>query len=83
MGIDFWKIFCYNTDTVKERGIKMRVEVKKVVTLSECDRDVLRNAIRILEYLNQEVEAEYEYANLISDIEEILYHEPWEVEYEV
>ena len=61
----------------------MRVEVRKVVTLNEYDRDVLRNAIRILESLNQEVEAEYEYANLISDMEEILYHEPWEVEYEV
>ena len=61
----------------------MKVEVKKIVTLNDYDKEILHNAIDILEKLNQEVGDDYEYSGLLSDMEEILYHEPWEVEYEV
>ena len=61
----------------------MKVEVKKVVTLSDYDKEALHNAIDVLDKLNQETADEYEYNGLIADMEDILYHEPWEVEYEV
>ena len=61
----------------------MKIEVKKVITLNDSDKYVLRNAIEILERLNEETAEEHDYNELIDYIEEILYHEPWEVEYEV
>lgn len=61
----------------------MKISTQKVVTLNDDERESIKNVINILVDLQKAVKEEYDYHTLIDDLEEIVYHEPWEVEYEV
>ena len=61
----------------------MTIKTQKVGMLADDEKESIHNVINILVDLQDAVKEEYDYRNLISDLEEIVYHEPWEVEYEV
>ena len=61
----------------------MKINTQKVVMLDDYEKESIHNVINILVDLQDAVKEEYDYPNLISDLEEIVYHEPWEVKYEV
>ena len=57
----------------------MKTTIKKVVVLEDYEKDTLREAIRILQELADEVPREESWlTGLASDVEDIAYHEEWE-----
>lgn len=61
----------------------MKINTQKVVMLDDDEKESIHSVINILGDLQDAVKEEYDYRNLISDLEEIVYHEPWEVKYEI
>lgn len=57
----------------------MKISTQKVVTLNDDERESIKSVINILVDLQDAVKEEYDYRTLIYDLEEIVYHEPWEV----
>ena len=58
----------------------MKVETKKVITLNDEDKNIIRKAINIIVDLQDALQEEYNYNSVITDLEDIVYHEPWEIE---
>ena len=61
----------------------MKIKTQKVVMLDDDEKESILSVINILWDLQDAVKEEYDYRTLISDLEEIVYHEPWEVQYEL
>lgn len=57
----------------------MKIKTQKVVMLDDDEKESIHSVINILGDLQDAVKEEYDYRTLISDLEEIVYHEPWEV----
>lgn len=81
MGIDFWKIFWYNTDTVKERGIKMTIKTVKTISLDDAELMKLRCARDVLVKLEDKL-SDDNIDELICGLESIIYSDGWEIELE-
>ena len=58
----------------------MKVEGKKIVTLDFFEKNELREALRIIKELSEEIEDD-DLSYVIEELEKIIYHDEWEVEF--
>ena len=57
----------------------MIVEGKKIVTLEEFEKNKLREALRIMKELSEEIKDD-DVNYIIEELENLIYHGEWEVE---
>ena len=58
----------------------MKVEGKKIVTLDFFEKNELREALRIIKELSEEIEDD-DLSYVFEELEKIIYHDEWEVEF--